>query len=218
MSESSIVVEKRAEKGKANVRRLRKSGKLPGVIYGEVEEPQPIQMDEHQFELFLKKSHSLITLKLNGSEQRAVVREVQRHPVTSKILHVDFMVVRKGHKINMVVPVLLEGTPKGIKEGGRLYELTTDLNINVLPKDIPDEIVINIDDLSLGDTIRVKDIQLEGVEFLDDPDEVICRIEMPKIVEEEEAEETELEGEEETAEPEVITAREKEGEEEASGE
>jgi len=216
MTESSIAVEKRAEKGKANVRRLRRSGKLPGVIYGEVEEPQPILMDEHQFELFLKKSHSLITLKLNGSEQRAVVREVQRHPVTGKILHVDFMVVRKGHKINMVVPVRLEGTPKGIKEGGRLYELTTDLNINVLPKDIPNEIVINIDDLSLGDTIRVKDIQLEGVEFLDDPDEVICRIEMPKIVEEE-VEEAEEEGEEETAEPEVITAREKEGGEEASG-
>ena len=217
MAESSIVVEKRIEKGKSHVRRLRKSGRLPGVVYGEVEEPQPIQMDEHEFEMFLKKGHSLITLKLNGSEHRAVIREVQRHPVTSKILHVDFLVVRKGHKINMVIPVRLEGTPKGIKEGGRLYELTTDLNINVLPKDIPDEIVINIEDLGLGDTIRVKDVQLEGVEFLDDPDEVICRIEMPKIAEEEEEEE-ELEGEEEAAEPEVITSREKEGEEEASGE
>ncbi len=217
MAESSIVVEKRSEKGKAHVRRLRRSGKLPAVIYGEVEEPQPIQVDEHQFELYLKRGHSLITLKLNGNEQRAVVREVQRHPVTSKILHVDFMVVRQGHKINMVVPVRLEGTPIGIKEGGRLYELTTDLNINVLPKDIPDEIVINVEELSLGDTIRVKDVQLEGVELLDDPDEVICRIETPKIVEEEEVEEEEVEGEEEAAEPEVITAREKEGREETSG-
>jgi len=102
MSESSIVVEKRTEKGKAHVRRLRRSGRLPGVIYGEVENPQPILMDEHQFEMFLKKGHSLITLKVNGSEQRAVVREIQRHPVSGKILHVDFMVVRKGHKINMV--------------------------------------------------------------------------------------------------------------------
>ena len=217
MSESSIVVEKRIEKGKSYVRRLRKNGRLPGVVYGEVEEPQPIQMDEHQFEMFLKKGHSLITLKLNGSEHRAVIREVQRHPVSGKILHVDFMVVRKGHKINMVIPVRLEGTPKGIKEGGRLYELTTDLNINVLPKDIPDELVINIEDLGLGDTIRVKDVELEGVEFLDDPDEVICRIEMPKIAEEEGAEE-EPEGEEEAAEPEVITAREKEGDEGASAE
>ena len=218
MSESSIVVEKRTEKGKAHVRRLRRSGRLPGVIYGEVENPQPILMDEHQFEMFLKKGHSLITLKVNGSEQRAVVREIQRHPVSGKILHVDFMVVRKGHKINMVVPVRLEGTPKGIKEGGRLYELTTDLNINVLPKDIPDEIVLNIENLSLGETLRVKDVQLEGVEFLDDPDEVICRIETPKGVEEEEEEAELMEGEEESAEPEVITARDKEGEEESSGE
>ncbi len=218
MSESSIVVEKRAERGKAHARRMRRSGRLPGVIYGEVEQPETVQLDEHQFDLFLKKGHSLVTLKLNGKEQRAVVREVQRHPVTGKVLHVDFMVVRKGHKINMVVPVRLEGTPKGIKEGGRLYELTTDLNINVLPKDIPDEIVINIEDLGLGETIRVKDVELEGVEFLDDPDEVICRIETPKVAEEEEAEEAEMEGEEESAEPEVITARDKEGEEGSSGE
>jgi large subunit ribosomal protein L25 len=216
MKDSVLVAERRDNKGKADARRLRRAGKVPAIIYGEVDEPTSFTVDAHELDVFLRQGHSLISIKLDGKEQQAIIREIQRHPVQSNILHVDFLGLKKGHKITLSVPINFEGKAKGLNEGGLFFSLKNDVSIEVLPKDVPDEIIINIDDLGLNESLRVKDLEKENVAFLDDPEDIICRVEIPKIVEEPtEDEEAELEGEEEeSAEPEVITAKDKEESEE----
>ncbi len=212
MAETILAAEKREEKGKANVRRLRRTGKVPAIIYGEVEESLAVSIDAHTFEMMMKESHSIINLNLQGKDQQVIVREIQYHPVRGNVLHVDFMGVKKGQKITLAVDIHYVGKTVGEQEGGIFSTVKQEINISVLPKDVPDFIEVDISGLEIGGALRVKDVQLENVEFLDDLEDVICRVELPKI--QEEVVEADIEEEEEEAEPEVITAREKTEEEE----
>lgn len=212
MAETILDVEKREEKGKANVRRLRRTGKVPAIIYGEVEQPLSVSIDAHTFEMMMKESHSIINLKLQGKDQQVIVREIQYHPVRGNVLHVDFMGVKKGQKITLAVDIHYVGKTAGEQEGGIFSTVKQEVNISVLPKDVPDFIEVDISGLEIGGALRVKDVQLENVEFLDDLEDVICRVELPRV--QEEVVEEDIEEEEEEAEPEVITAREKTEEEE----
>jgi len=211
MSESLLVVEAREGKGKSVARRLRRGGRVPAVIYGEIKQPLNIEVDAHELELKLREKVSLFNLSVNKEEHPVIIRDIQFHPVNSSVLHVDFLEVKKGRKLTMTVPVHLEGKAEGVGLGGILEELKREVEILVLPKDIPDKIVINIENLQIGDAIRIKDLPAGAYEVQDDPDDVICRVELPRAIEEEEAEEEESE---EMAEPEVITSKEKEESEE----
>ena len=209
MSDMILNAEVREKSGKADARRLRRTGRVPAVIYGEIEAPASATIDAHDLNMLLREKHAVIDLSLNGDVHRVIVRDVQYHPVNGNVLHVDFMEVKKGQKIVMSVPVRFEGKPKGVKEGGMLDIVKHEVSISVLPKDIPGEIVVNIDDMAAGDAIRVEDLPIDNIELLDEPNDVLCRVAIPRGPEEEGAEEEELEGEE-MAEPEVITARDKE--------
>ena len=211
MTNVALKIEKREISGKAKSRRLRKTGKIPAVIYGEDQETTSLLLDAHDFEIMLKQHHTLIDLDLDGKNIQTIIREIQRHPVTGNIIHVDFFTVKKGHKLTLSVPINYVGTAVGIKAGGIFQTVKSDVYISVLPKDIPDFIDVDVSQLEIGDNIRIKDISKENIEFLDDPEDVLCSVQAPKAVEEL-VEEEELE-EEETAEPEVITAREKDEEE-----
>ncbi|MBN2423444.1 MAG: 50S ribosomal protein L25 [Calditrichaceae bacterium] len=213
MTDSVLIAEKREKKGKAEARRLRRLGKVPVNLYGEGKDAISLAIDAHELDVFLRQGHSLINIKLGEKEQQSIIREIQRHPVNSNILHVDFLGLTSGHKITLSVPLHFEGTAKGLKQGGRFFSLRTEAEIEVLPKDVPDVITINIENLGLNESLRIKDLVHENVVFLDDPEEIICRIEIPKIVEEVVPEAAEEEAEE-AAEPEVITAKEKEEAEE----
>ena len=158
MTETRLAIEQRSEKGKAAARRLRRSGRIPAVIYGEVKEPIPISIDDHTLTMLLKQNISTISLSLDDKKHQVIVRDIQYHPVKDTILHVDFMQVKKGHKITMSVPVRFEGKPAGVKEGGIMDMVKHEIEIAVLPKDIPDEIIANIEDLALGEAFRVKDL------------------------------------------------------------
>ncbi len=207
MSESLLIAESREGKGKSIARRIRRAGRVPAVIYGEVKEPLNIAVDAHDLEMKLREKVSLFNLSLDGKEHPVIVRDIQYHPVKSNVLHVDFLQVKKGHKITMTVPIKLVGKSEGVKAGGILEELKREVTIEVLPKDIPDSIIVDISGLQMGDGVHVKDLLAENFEIQDDLDDFVCRVEMPRTVEEtdEEAEE-----EEEMAEPEVITSKEKE--------
>ena len=211
--ESVLVAEKRDELGKADVRRLRRTGNVPVVIYGEDMDSQSLLIDSHDLEMLVKKNVSVISLKIDGKEQSTIIREIQYHPVKGQIIHVDFLALQKGHKVEMAVSIHFEGTSSGVKAGGNFSVLRNEINILVLPKDIPDSITVDVSALEIGDSIRVKDIDIENVEFLDDLEELICHVAVPKTeVEAEEAGEDALD-EEENAQPEVITARKDEPEE-----
>ena len=216
MSDVMLKVESRDLKGKSKARKLRYTGMIPAVVYGEGHDTTSVTLNTHAFELFLKGNHSVVELDINGKKERAIVREIQRHPVTGNVLHVDFMLLKTGQKINLYVNLHFMGKSAGVKEGGIFQTIKSEVHISVLPKDIPDFIEVDISGLNLGDSLRIKDIVAENVEFLEDPEDVICGVQAPKMVEEEEAEE--LEEEEELAEPEVITAREQEEESESGAE
>jgi large subunit ribosomal protein L25 len=207
MSESLLIAEAREGKGKSIARRIRRAGRVPAVIYGEVKQPLNIAVDAHDLEMKLREKVSLFNISLDGKEHPVIVRDIQYHPVKSNVLHIDFLQVKKGHKITMTVPIKLEGKPEGVKAGGILEELKREVTIEVLPKDIPDSIIVDISGLQMGDGVHVRDLLAENFEIQDDLDDFVCRVEMPRTAEETEEE---MEEEEEMAEPEVITSKEKE--------
>lgn len=216
MADTALKIEKRETSGKADARRLRRTGNIPAVIYGEDQETTSLLIDAHSFELMLKRHHTLVDLDLDGKTIQTIVRDIQRHPVTGNVMHVDFFTVKKGHKLTLSITIKYIGTAEGTKTGGIFQSVKNDVNISVLPKDIPDYVEVDISNLEVGDNIRIKDIKAKNFEFLDDAEDVLCSVVAPKAIEEEEVEE-ELE-EEEAAEPEVITAREKDEEEETESE
>jgi len=206
MSQVIISAEKRENKGKSLAKKMRREGKIPGILYGAEADPQEIAVDNIELGRLLRKDHSIINVKVDGNDQQAVIKEVQNHPLTGIILHIDFMRVSAGQEIKVTVPIHLVGEAIGSKMGGVFSSSKTDLEIAVLPRYMPDNVEVDITNLDIGDAFRVKDLKLENIKILDDEDEMICQVFIPR--KEEEPEEIEgLEDEEEMAEPEVITAR-----------
>lgn len=214
MSEVVISAEKRTDKGKSYTRKLRKSGKVPGIMYGAEAGPESVTFDAIELARLLRHDHALINVKMEGEEdQMAVIKSVQYHPITGSAMHIDFMRVVAGQEITIMVPIHIVGTAIGTKTGGVFATVKNELEISVLPRYMPDNIEVDCSALDIGDAIRVKDITVENVTILDDQEDLICNVVLPRKEEEvEEAEE--LLEEEEEMEPEVITARGEEEEEE----
>jgi large subunit ribosomal protein L25 len=213
----SLSVEEREERGSRAVRRLRRSGFVPGVIYGgQNGDSISFKVGSRDLRKVLLGA-ALFDVKVGSSKARPViVKEQQLHPVRDELLHIDLLEVRLDEKIHSQVPVHIEGTEEapGIKEGGVLEHVTHQLNIEALPGDIPDAITVDVSNMEIAATLQLAEVSAPaGVTFLDDPDEtVIATVVAPTEVEEPEEveEETELVGEE--AEGEEV-----EGEEAAEG-
>ncbi len=205
MSEVVLSAEKRISKGKSVARRLRREGKVPGVMYGAKNEPTSITLDTLDLERLLRKDHSIINVKVDGDDQNAVIKDVQNHPVSGDVTHIDFMRVVAGQEITISVPIHVVGIAAGTKIGGVLSTLMHELQISVLPRHMPENIEVDVSDLEIGDAIRVKDLKLENLTILDDLEDLITHVSLPR--KEEEVEEVDELEEEEGLEPEVITAR-----------
>ncbi len=211
MSELKLIAEAREESGKSVAGRLRRQGKVPGIFYGELKKPISLTLDEHDLTLGLRGHHSTVNLTINGKSYRCIVREVQIHPVSGRVLHVDFMGIKANQQVEMEVSIEFEGKPEGVKDGGIFDEIKHVAQILVLPKNIPDVIRVNVENLKIGDALRLRDLQTDNYEILGDPEDVICRVEAPRGIEEETLEEAT----EEEAEPEVISKGKEDKEEEA---
>jgi large subunit ribosomal protein L25 len=200
---ATLKVAARTEFGSRRSRRLRRSGLVPGVVYADGGAARPFQVSERELHTFLADGHALFDLEIEGSEAvPVVVKEDQRHPVRSEIVHVDCHEVRLDTAIQASVVVELEGTEDapGVKEGGVLEHITREVTIEALPTDIPDRLVADVSEMSIGDTIQLSAIKPpEGVTLaVDDPDELtIATLTPPRVEEEPEEveEETELIGE-----------------------
>ncbi len=215
MKALKIEAEKREEFGKRPVKRLRKSGWVPGIIYGPDQEPIPIKV---RFNTVEKVFHHItettpIELVLDGKSYRVFLKMVQRDKVTDRIVHIDFYVPMKGHKMRLNVPLKYEGKPIGVERGGTLEILVEELPVEVDPDKIVDEIKVDITNVGLGESLHVKDLDLpEDMKPLLDEDEVLLVVVAPRgLTTEEEVEEEETT--EETSEPEVIKKGKKEEEE-----
>ena len=202
MSENTIVAKIRKMTGKEHSKVLRREGKIPGIFYIHGEESVPLTLEAKQVSITIASKPALISLELDdGSKKEAVIRQVQRDPVTTTITHVDFMGITRGVKITVFVPMLLSGVPVGTKIGGILEHLTREIEIECLPKNLPDKLEVDVSELDLGDSIHIKDLSFDNINILT-PDEVsIASVSLPKIhVEEVEEEEEELEEAAEAAE------------------
>jgi len=218
MSETAdivITVEKRTEAGKSAVRKLRREGKVPAVLYGADKECVAISVEANAIQELLKQgagTNTIFLLKLKGAEEerRAMIKDYQADPISGRFVHFDFIRVTRGQKLTVSVPVELTGDSIGVSLGGRTDFVTRELDVEVLPREMIEKIVVDITDLDVGSSIRVEDLEDKlppSAIFLEDPKRVVLLVEAPRKVEEE-VEEEELEGEElltsETAEPELI--------------
>ena len=176
MESLKLTSEYRVSSGKGVSRRLRAQGRVPAVLYGHSEEPIKISIDEADFfrVLRVRGETAIIGLTVEGEVKKdcdAIIKEIQQHPASGEILHVDFQHIRRGEKIKIDVPVELLGEPLGVKEmGGVLEHGPRELVIRCLPRDIPERITVDVSGLKMHDAIHVKDIaaQNPGFEFLDD--------------------------------------------------
>ena len=211
MNRYSIEVEKRDETGKGVARKLRRNGLIPGVVYGHNREPQALTVDPNDLKGKIN-SNAIIDLNIDGEEETVMIKDFQKDVIKEDIIHVDFQQISMDETISITVPIKLVGDAPGVREGGVLQQLMRDVDIEVLPTNIPDEIELNIDELTLSDSLEVGDLDVpEDVNVLNSPDDVIVTIVAPsEEIEEEEEEELE----EEFIEPEVIgEEEEEEGEE-----
>jgi large subunit ribosomal protein L25 len=205
----NVVVEaqERSGRGKNASRRLRKDGGVPGVVYGLDRPPFPVGVGERKIEEVLGLEtgrNTIFTLSLAGQDRsRAVmIKALQRHPVTERLVHVDFVRVDLAKAVRVNVPVRLLGMAEGVKsEGGILEFVLRQVEVQCLPSDIPEHLDIDVSALHLNQHLSVKDLPVrERVTILDDADAIICVVAVPK----EEAAPVVEEAAAAAAEPEVI--------------
>lgn len=188
--------ERKDVKNKSALNALRKEGRVPAIMYGGKENLN-FHVDEIAFEKLINTSEvHLIDLNFGDKTINAVIREVQFHPVTDAPIHVDFMEVSGNVPIIMGVPVRFEGTPIGVLNGGKKREKLRKLVLKALPKDIPDEILVDISKIRIGHGIKVEEVKLENVEFMDHPKAVVVAVKTARTAVEDEIVDEELEGEE----------------------
>lgn len=199
---ATLNAEPRSETGKGAARQLRRDGRLPAVVYGHGDESKSLTLNAHELDRLLSRIHAattVIDLAVDGDETRQVlIREIQRHPFRSDVLHVDFFHIRADEKIKVRIPVHLEGEAPGVEEGGILQQVRHELEVECLPGEIPEAFTVDVSGLDIGDSIHVGDIDARGALILDDADLTICTVAQPSLVElpeEEEEEEELLEGE-----------------------
>ena len=143
----SLEVEERPERGSRAVRRLRRSGYVPGIVYGGDDPPTPFKVGGRELRLALLDGSAVIDVKVgSGGVRPVIVKDEQRHPVRDDLLHIDLLEVRLDEKIHATVAVELEGAEDapGVREGGVLEHVTRELNIEALPTDIPERVVVDV--------------------------------------------------------------------------
>lgn len=199
---ANLVAEKRDRGSRSIIRNLRRQGRVPAVIYGKGLDNLLIHLDEAQMQRCLQEGGrtALLNLQVEGKTYRVMVREAQRDTIKGKLLHVDFVTVRLDEPVDTEVNIELEGEPKGVKEGGVLQVQLRSVTVRCLPNQIPNELVVDVSELEIGDTVTLSALKLpEGVELLSETDEIIASILPPQHGNESEEKSEEVE-EEETAE------------------
>jgi large subunit ribosomal protein L25 len=171
MEQFEITAEARELKGKGASRRLRRTGYIPAIVYGAGQEPVNIQLEHNdvlkhtEHEAFY--SH-ILSLKLPTGTERVVLKDMQRHPYKALVLHMDFLRVNEKEKLTMRVPLhfINEETSLGVKSGGVVSHVITELEVLCLPRDLPEYIEVDVANMNLGDTLHLSDITVpSGVEI-----------------------------------------------------
>lgn len=222
MAENQLVVQPREGVGKGFARKLRAGGRIPGVCYGAGRPSAGVTLDPRVLERLIASGsagiNTLFALKVDGGGpfdgEKMLVKELQRDPVSGRLLHADLYAVDLERTLQVSVPIHLTGHAQGVKMGGILDQSLRELELECLPTAIPQEIVTGVSELEIGHSLHVRDLTLpEGVTLVSDPELAVVSVVAPAVVEEaapaeevaEEAEAPEAEGEAPTAEAEEET-------------
>ena len=182
MKSITINGSKREHVGKVATKALRNAGKVPCVIYGGGN-PIHFSADELSFSklVYTGDAHTVVVVLEDGNKIDAVMQDIQFHPVSDKILHVDFFQLHKGKEINMIIPVKVEGTAPGVSDsGGLLSRNKRKLTVRALPKNLPDFLLADVSTLKLNDSITVADLSEETFTILHPETQVVCQVKMSR--------------------------------------
>jgi large subunit ribosomal protein L25 len=184
-----LQAEKREIKTKGAVKALRRSGKVPGVVYGDKGGPMTLAVDEKTLQQIIHSErgrNALITLQVADTSHAVLVKEIQRHAITRAIVHVDFHRVSLKQKVEAAVPIHVKGEAPGVKLGGGVLEhLVREARVRCLPTEIPAALDADVSTLQIGQAIKAKDLKVPaGVELLLDGESIIINIVSPTILEE----------------------------------
>ena len=196
MKTLAISVKQRENVGKTSTRALRNQGKVPCVLYGG-EKQVTFHAHENDFrKLVYTPDVFIVELDIEGSKVKAIMQDIQFHPVTDKILHIDFLEITDDKAITVSIPVILNGLAIGVRDGGNLMFRRRKIITKGLSANLPNAIEINIEDVKIGQFIYIKDLNIEGCEFLAPPSSVVVGVKMSRGAVDTDEEEEGEEGEE----------------------
>ncbi len=175
----------RSVNGRAEVKKLRDTGRVPATIYGRLNKPENLELIAREMSDLIKHSLSeniLVDLAVDKTKRLALVQEVQHHPLNQKVLHVDFHEVAENELVTVMVPVETTGEAVGVKTGGGVLEhITFKLKVRALPKNLPEQILIDVSALDVGKSIHLGEIKApEGVEIMGKKSTTVVAVAMPK--------------------------------------
>lgn len=182
MKTFDLVASRRGEDlvGKKPVKGIRKEGRVPAVLYGGEETIHLVIEEEALRNLVYTPNIYLVNLSIDGQMHKAIMKDIQFHPVTDRILHVDFLEVFDAKPIVMSVPVDLDGYAVGVKAGGKLTKDKRYLKVKATYENIPDRLHIDVSSLRLGKTIQVRELSFEGLQLMDAPNAVVCAVRLTR--------------------------------------
>jgi large subunit ribosomal protein L25 len=217
-TKATLNAQKREDLGKGASRTLRRAGRVPAVLYGRELDSIHLSVDAHEAELLfhsISVDNTIVDLSVDGEKKPypTLVREIQTHPWKDSLVHIDFLRIQEGVAVDLEVPVELVGVPVGVRlQGGVLEQIVHELEIRCIPSKIPESFTLDVSGLDVNDSLHVSDIPVtEGVEILMAPEQTICAVAIPRVVEEAELAEPVVAAEGE----EPVEGEEKEGAEEA---
>ncbi len=172
---------KREVGGKKAVKALRAEGKVPCIIYGEGKEGTPFAVPEADFRnLIYTPNVYIVNVDVDGDVKKAVLKDIQFHPLSGKILHVDFLEIRDDKAIELSIPVELQGNSEGVRAGGKLQLEMRKLIVKALPAQMPDRVVVDVTDLGLGKSKKVGELHYDNYEIVNAKSAVVVSVKMTR--------------------------------------
>jgi large subunit ribosomal protein L25 len=187
--QANLQVATRSDTGKGAARSLRRTGKVPGVIYGHHRQPEALAVDSgalNKVLIGISAGTTILDVVVDGRPAvKALIREIQRDSVRpAEILHLDLYEVKADEKVTLSVPIHLIGIPDGVRNfGGVLDHVLRELEIEVLPADIPEHVELDVTALTIGHSLFVRDVKIEKAEIINDPDTPVCTVVAPRTEE-----------------------------------
>ena len=178
----TVKAETRKAAGSRAADRLRRSGKLPGVVYGHKQDSVAVALDRHDMERHMSHGAHLLQVEMSGKLQPCLVKEAQYDHLGATLVHVDLARVDLNERVKVMVPIELRGTPKGVSEGGVLNLELPDIEIECIVAKIPERIRVEVGNLALNSVLYVKDVKLEaGMTAVSDPEKVVATVRPPQV-------------------------------------